>query len=288
MIQNLRLRALLVGVVAVASAGLAAAQPAPPVDARAAHAQARARIKADPNYAAVMRQRFSFPQDPLPADAAKLDALLAAGDEEAVIEAVTAGLHSPDGAKYLNWERRKVFEGGPLIAAVLYTRDLWGIAEVQSDAALRETALSMAIYARTLVEVDGLRCANPEAQPFRRQQLSEILEPVWRFGAKAPEDLRQRALMVGLNTELITAPVRKPDNLLCQGPVKNDLAEIIEGLDALGDKPAPLAKEQHHLGKTYLVPRAPAKFRPETEWLGRREEVRDRLPDVLAAIVRNG
>jgi len=284
-----RLRPALLGALAaVALGGAASAQPAETFDARASYADVVARSKVDPNYVVRMRQRFQFPGEPLPANAATLDELLKTGDHEGMFETLQAGFRNKDALQYLNWEREKVFDGGPLIVAVAYARDLWGMAEAAQEEPLRETALSMALYARALVEIEGLRCGDPAAPPYRQAQLDRVLAPIWAYGRKAPEVVRQRALFVAANTELMTAELRKADEYLCLGPPKDDLTEIFQGLEALGDKPAPLARRQDDLGTTYVVPRAPPKMRAPTEFRPRQEAARKRLVDLLETQLRKG
>lgn len=280
-----RINSLAVPVAAAAllAASSAAAAPAEAFDARLRFGAVLAQDAVDPDYRARLRERFMFRDDPLPPDQPELDRLLRADEHEEMLALLRKGFAS-NAPLYLNWERRAVFEGGPLLTTILYAQDLWGLSEHAPEATgaqLKETALIMALYAYAQTEVEGERCADPKAGADRRRQLDELLAPIWAWGRQAPAALREQAKFMALTTEFITAPVRRNDVVLCQGAKKDEMTEITEGLAALGDKTPKLAKEQKGLGTTYVVPRPPAKFRPESEYRPRQELVRRQLADAL-------
>lgn len=240
----------------------------------------------DPGFAARARARFSPPEAPLPSNASALDALLARKDYAGLNTALSR-VRQDDAVLLLNWERAKVFAGGGIYPAINYARDLWGVSELlppERRAATRESAHSFGLYALALMAVDGARCADADGPARRRSQLRAEFEPIWAYGAELPAAELERAGMVALYSEAITAPLRSGDDVLCQGPPTGSAAEIAAGLDALaaaGKTPKRIASPPDRLGETYEVPLAPPSFKPAASWRPAQDALRPQLPKML-------
>ena len=245
----------------------------------------RRQYDADPNLKAKTRAAGAMAAQPMPANKVALDRYLAEGQFEPLAMELSRGTTADEVERIMNWERAKVFEGGPLFLVVAYTRHLWLMSNNLPPPlreGLREGALSMALYGRALIEIDGLRCAEPDAASSRRKQHIAVHQGLWEYAAQATPATRERAKFAAVMTEYVTAPVRRNDTLLCQGETTGDLSEIAEGLAAQQGRPLEKAPVQDHFGTTYLVPRAPPKFLPEADWRPRQDEVRARLPSILS------
>ena len=81
--------------------------------------------------------------------------------------------------------------------------------------------------------------------------------------------------------DFVIGPVRRDDQVLCQGVPTDDLAEMVKDLAAQGGKPLESVEDPSRLGKTYIVPRAPARFLAPSVWGPKQAAVRAQLPELM-------
>ncbi|WP_372786027.1 hypothetical protein [Phenylobacterium sp.] len=285
------------GLLTLAVAAAATAQtppPAPPqMDPKALYAGALKRAQTDPKSRESARAYLAAQDAPMPPNAARLDELLQAKDYQNLFSALTSANAYEAVNLDLNWEQRKLFDGAGLIMALAYVNDLWRMGQAmkaQGGDQLLQSAVAFSLYADALVEVDGARCADAAAPAFRRKQLFEQRPEVWAYAARLPKAARDNITAVSLGYEALTSPVRRDDEVLCQGPTTGSMAEMADGLVALakeGKQPKQVSRPDV-IGKSYEVPRAPPKFLAPAEWKPRQAAARERLADLLIETVAKG
>lgn len=284
----MRFRLIATAIGLVLAAGSAAAQEGES-DIATIYPKLIERIK-DPAFAAEARADMAGADAPQPKSQARLDAFLVAHDWNALSAALDAERRK-DPALVLNWERTKIFNGGGLYVVIAYVYDLWGVGNAlpgERGDSLKQTALAFSLYAYALTEIDATRCSDPAGAHRRAVQLRGELAPIWSYGAGLARAERDRARMVGLYAEAVTADARRNDEVVCQGPPRGDMAEMAEGLAALaaqGKTPEEVKTPPDALGKTYVVPRAPARFTPPDVWRPAQAALRPKLPQMLAELL---
>ena len=113
---------------------------------------------------------------------------------------------------------------------------------------------------------------------------------VWAYAAHLPKAARDNIAAVTLGYEAITSPVRKNDEVLCQGPTTGSMTEMLEGMVAMaeaGKQPKQVSRSDV-IGKSYEIERAPSKFLAEAEWKPRQDAARQHLADLLVETLARG
>jgi hypothetical protein len=235
---------------------------------------------------------------PMPANAAELDAMLAAGDY-AGLNRYFAAIGSYDAfMRSLNWEQVRVFNGkGGLYLSMRYMNDLWGLAGALETARppqaaqameLKQTATFMAVYSYELILLDGPKCSDASAVSHRMDQLVAERNDLWTYAQKMPEDARAVVVWAALHLESNTAASRANDAVLCQG----GMTQMLTGLAAAarsGQAPKEVANPPGVVGKSYAV-EPPKDFQigfvsPDV-WRPQQTKLREAMPDRLAKLMK--
>jgi hypothetical protein len=264
----------------------ARAQAPPPLNAKAIYAETLKRVKDDPQARDGPRTTFAPANAPMPAAKAKLDQLLADEDDEGLLKVLQETSSFEEVSKDLNWERQQIYDGAGIVVSHAYIRDLWRVAEAEkgeAGASLKQSAVAFAVYAVAVTKVDGVRCADSAAAPYRAQQLLQDYPFIWTYGAGLKKPERDNIVAIGLVLEALTSPVRKNDNLLCLGARTGSMVEMIEGMAAMakaGKAPQEVEKPGV-IGKSYEITRAPPTFLPPEQWQSKQDALRTPLPDLF-------
>ena len=278
--------------VGAAATGHVAAQPAMP-EPRPFYADISQRMATDPKGTRDQMRAVLAPADtPMPKNVAELDSLLAKKDYEALLATLSKVNDGDTVLLDLNWERMRMFDGAGILVGHAYVNDLWrlGTAMGARGGELRDAALAFDLYLDAVIQIDGVRCADPAAAPFRLKQLTDNQPVMWAQATKLSKADRDRTLVVALSFEALTAPVRQNDEVLCQGQTTGSMVEMIEGLGQLakeGKQPKAVDRPGFP-GQSYEVPRAPPHFLPPEQWRPKQEPIRAGIVDALDAAMKRG
>jgi hypothetical protein len=146
----------------------------------------------------------------------------------------------------------------------------------------------MGLYSYELVVLDGTKCTDSTAVGHRMDQLTAGNAEAWAYVSQIPEDMRAKIVWLALQLETHTAPMRKNDDVLCQG----GLTQMIAGLAAAaksGQAPQEVPNQPGMIGKSYAV--APPKdfqigyASPET-WRPAQARLRETMSARLSSIMK--
>ena len=102
---------------------------------------------------------------------------------------------------------------------------------------LKQSAGAMLLYAFVLVEIDAPQCADATAPGHHMDQLAALGRPIFAYMMSLPAGERMKLGDTALALEVATAPLRRPDEVLCS----NGLAEETASLKHQGDPPTQYA-----------------------------------------------
>ena len=215
------------------------------------------------------------PQPPasasLPSDT-ELDALLTARNWNAISAAISAAKAPDSLMQAMNWLSTRLKAGGGSLLGFLYAPRLWGfgsglqIENPTKDA--RVTAGLIVLYTYQLIVIDGAKCADRTAPGNRLSQLLTQNREVLEYLRSKPNGLKALVIVLAMDFENRTAPLRKDDDLLCRGGMEEMQAGIAAGTAR------DLTGKTNHPGRTIGVearpvwtPRmlAPATYQPIQE-----------------------
>jgi hypothetical protein len=171
-----------------------------------------------------LRQQLGRGMDPagraMPNDVVLLDAMAARGDERGLTRRLKPVRDPRILALDINWERSRVYRGAGLLVAIAFAEDLWRAAALPDASpaeadGLRRSAASAALYAFTLIAMDGLGCGDVSAPSHRGGAVASQLRPILRYAATLPEADRGSVIGEAVTFESVTAPSRTPDPLVC-------------------------------------------------------------------------
>ncbi|HEX8660784.1 MAG TPA: hypothetical protein VF686_02870 [Brevundimonas sp.] len=167
---------------------------------------------------------------PLPANAAALDDALARRDYTALRSQMGAS-SSAEAELMLNWAKIAIFKGGSFSVSLIYTGDLWRMAEAMERAAgrdptnaaalnqqarsLKKLSVMMGLHAEALLQVDAVRCVDSDAAMGMMAETHGALAPQWTFARSLPVEERAVLIRTASILESTIAPVREPDYRLC-------------------------------------------------------------------------
>jgi hypothetical protein len=195
----------------------------------------------------------------LPSDE-QLDALLAAKKWDELGAALSQAKGGEPFARKLDWLQAKIDAGGGFFVVFMYAKDLWlagNSAKIKNpDQDTRVTAGLMTLYAYQLILVDGAKCEDVSALSHRTDQLLMFGKPMLSYLKAKPEKLKAKIIDLAIAYEKHTAPLRKNDDVLCRGGLK----EILAGLEggATREGPSPPGEP----GKSFEV-EPPASYAPQ-------------------------
>jgi hypothetical protein len=195
--------------------------------------------------------------------AARYDRLLAAHEYGKLAADIQAGMGTAATVgPTLDWEKQRFAAGASIFVGAFYAVDLLAAGHGIQDAAAcrqtRENAVMVAFYTAAVIEIDGLKCADPEAQTARRRQFTQILTPAWAELKALPDETVEKILGRALTEEALRAGKRPPDDYLCRG--RTD--DIPDTLKEAGQAVEP-------------------RFVPADDWGPRADAVRKMLPALL-------
>ncbi|MDQ0249873.1 hypothetical protein J2W22_001937 [Sphingomonas kyeonggiensis] len=194
---------------------------------------------------------------PMPANAAQLDAMLAAGDLSGVSKALSAPKDLDALYRNMNWERDWTIRGAPLAITFLYIRDLRAMASQMSEQGrtqMLESASMMALIAYAVITVDGAYCADASAPAHQMDQLGQIAGDTLVGADRFPIETRKILFEIVTEMEARTATSRLRDGYnptVCRG----GMAKMTAGLQAGAPREVPTPKGQ--FGRTFNVEPAP-------------------------------
>ncbi len=183
-------------------------------------------------------------------DISVLDRAYAAGDYKGLTQLLTAPATAETRAAQIGWERRKLDAGASVLIGYAYldTTSRASLAAPQ-DAMLKRTSVVAALYLASVIVIDGQRCQDASAVAHRIDQALVQGRVAWlNLRALPPADRGAIADEV-VAWEGRTAPLRKPDTVLCD----SGLAAIQSGL-ARGTSHTVVGPNG---GKTVMVDPAP-------------------------------
>ncbi len=203
-------------------------------------------------------------QEPL---AARYDRLLAAHEYGKLAADIKAGMGAAATVgPTLIWERERFATGTTIFVGAFYALDLIaagrGIQDAAAGRQMRENGVVVALYTAAVIETDGLKCADLDAQTSRRRQFTQILTPAWAELKAFPDEVVEKILGRALTEEAIRAEGRPPDDYLCRGRTDDIPDTLREAGQAMEPRFVPVAE---------LAPKA--------------EAVRARLPALLVEFV---
>lgn len=210
------------------------------------------------------------PMAELPSDA-QLDALLAARKwDELAIGLSRARTHEAND-RLMNWLGIRINAGDGFFLGFLYARGLWALGNRQKvddpRKDMRVTAGKMALYTYELIAIDGAKCRDNSGPQSRLYLFMGGLRPVLDFLKSKSEQVKVHTVDAAIALEKRTAPLRKEDDVLCQGGVSlEDYEQALVG----GKKPP-------SRGSQYL---APEQYRPI------QEQTRSRMKAELLKLVK--
>ena len=162
----------------------------------------------------------------------------------------------------LDWEQQRFAAGASIFVDAFYALDLLaaghGIQDAAAGRQMRDNAVTVAFYTMAVIETDGLKCADADAQTARRRQFTQILTPAWAELKPLPDESVEKILGRALTEESVRAKGRAPDDYLCRGRT-DDIPDTIA-----------------EAGKA-VEPR----FVPADDWGPRADAVRKLLPALL-------
>jgi hypothetical protein len=173
------------------------------------------------SYAAVLAARGRK----MPADAAQLDAALAAG-KYAALYARLSGALPPDAILLdINWEQSRLFNGASILVTFALINDelrYMPLAPPAKRDATQQSALVLGLYARAQLETEMLGCGASVVIGRREQELDAQFAPMWAAGRALPRATQLQLVETALELEVATRPVRRDDVVVCSwGPMKD-------------------------------------------------------------------
>ena len=177
---------------------------------------------------ATLRAQFGAimvaPSRKMPADAAKLDAMLTAGQYAALYARLTQPLPPDQILLDINWEAARIFNGASVLVTYTMINDqLRNLpsAPPEKQAAAMQTALVYGLYAQAELETESLGCGSTIVIGRREQELDAMFAPMWATGRAMPADMRSNLVSTALELEAATRSVRGDDVVACDwGPTK--------------------------------------------------------------------
>jgi hypothetical protein len=208
----------------------AAAAPANQAAAEAALAGGRPTIDPgmNPSPMTLLRAQYATMLDPpgrkMPADAAQLDAMLAAGQHTALYARLTGPLPPAQLLLDINWEQARLFNGASVLVTFAAINDEWRYAPSASpgkQVLAQQAALVLGLYARAQLETEMLGCGTPLVIGRREQELGAQFAPMWAAGRALPRATQLQLVETAMELETATRPVRRDDVVACDwGPTK--------------------------------------------------------------------
>jgi hypothetical protein len=230
--------AVAVAALAFASCARSASQPAqraasPPANPQAlAEAANAARPKIDPGMnpspMTLLRAQYATMLDPpgrkMPADAAQLDAMLAAGKYAGLYARLTEPLPPDQILLDISWEQSRLFRGASVLVTFAAINDEWRYAPSappDKQPLAQQAALVLGLYARAQLETEMLGCGTPLVIGRREQELDAQFAPMWAAGRALPRATQLQLAETAMGLEAATRPVRRDDVVACDwGPTK--------------------------------------------------------------------
>ncbi|HEY1750357.1 MAG TPA: hypothetical protein VGG29_03790 [Caulobacteraceae bacterium] len=183
----------------------------------------------NPSPTTILRNEYAALLDPpgrkMPADAAQLDAMLAAGQYAALYARLT-GPRTPDEILLdINWEQAGIFNGASVLVTFAAVDDelrYVPFAPPDKQAPAQQTAMVFGLYALAQLKVGASVCGSPFVSERRLQELDQQFAAMWKAGRALPAAQRAQLAQFALNTEAVTRPVRQHDVVICSwGPTKD-------------------------------------------------------------------
>ena len=182
----------------------------------------------NPSPMALLRARYATMLDPpgrkMPADAAHLDAMLAAGQYNALYARLTGLLPPAQLLLDINWEQSRLFNGASVLVTFAAINDEWRYAPSappEKQALAQQAALVLGLYARAQLETEMLGCGMPLVIGRREQELGAQFAPMWAAGRALPRATQLQLVETAMELETATRPVRHDDVVACDwGPTK--------------------------------------------------------------------
>ncbi len=208
----------------------AAAAPANQAAAEAALAGARPTIDPgmNPSPMTLLRAQYATMLDPpgrkMPADAAQLDAMLAAGKYTALYARLTGPLPAVQLLLDINWGQSRLFNGASILVTFALINDelrYMPLAPPAKQGATQQSALILGLYARAQLETGALGCGPSVVIGRREQELNAQFAPMWAAGRALPRANQLQLVETAIELEAATRPVRRDDVVACDwGPTK--------------------------------------------------------------------
>jgi hypothetical protein len=209
----------------------AAAAPANQAAAEAALAGGRPNIDPgmNPSPMTLLRAQYATMLDPpgrkMPADAAQLDAMLAAGQYNALYARLTGPLPPAQLLLDINWEQARLFNGASVLVTFAAINDelrYMPSAPPDKQPLAQQAALVLGLYARAQLETEMLGCGTPIVIGRREQELDAQFAPMWAAGRALPRATQLHLVETALELEVATRPARRDDVVVCSwGPMKD-------------------------------------------------------------------
>jgi hypothetical protein len=127
----------------------------------------------------------------------------------------------------LNWLKVKSDGGAPFMVSLLYSENLWALAEglrqnksdIETIEGFQGQSAFMAVYTVALIRMDGMACADSTAPSHRLDQiLAGPVGAALRYAVKLEPAKRANMTMLAVGLEAATALHRPAeDDLLCRG-----------------------------------------------------------------------
>jgi hypothetical protein len=182
----------------------------------------------NPSPMTLLRAQYATMLDPpgrrMPADAAELDAMLAAGKYTALYARLSGPL-PPDAILLdINWEQSRLFNGASVLVTFAAINDEWRYmpsAAPDKQALAQQAALVLGLYARAQLETEAPGCGTPFVIARREQELGAQFAPMWAAGRALPRATQLQLVETAMELEVATRPVRRDDVVACDwGPTK--------------------------------------------------------------------
>jgi hypothetical protein len=183
----------------------------------------------NPSPMTLLRAQYATMLDPpgrkMPADAAQLDAMLAAGEYTALYARLTEPLPPDQILLDINWEQSRLFNGASVLVTFALINDelrYMPSAPPAKQASAQQAALVLGLYARAQLETEALGCGPSVVIGRREEELHAQFAPMWAAGRALPRATQLQLVETALELEAATRPVRRDDVVVCSwGPVKD-------------------------------------------------------------------
>ncbi|HEX9948025.1 MAG TPA: hypothetical protein VGA98_10840 [Allosphingosinicella sp.] len=223
--------------------------------------------------------------------AARLSALLGAGDHMALGRMIREPITEADVMTDLDWLKERLFEGRSAWIAMLYAKLLWSLSDSSPPEAadeLRQTAVMATLYASAAIAIDGARCGDRSAPASRQDQVMGWEPEIWPFLAKMTPEHRERAIQLAALIEERTRTRRDSAGdveFLCRGGMEEMQYNMKHGsMREVAPRPGQIGRQIVVDGDGKYRPsvREEKAWRPEAE--AARSGLRARLMQLVAAV----